>query len=526
MTSKKKLSILSLRLLNLRSLVNVTLIGIFISISIQYTTAQTTLNLSIEDVVALSKDQVSDELKKRITLSIQAPDAQIIQTQLSNNYWQYRSFLANYKPQITLNTRLPSFSRTIDAVTQPNGTLEFLPFSNMRNSVSVSLSQVIPQTGGSIFATTGLQRVDIFQDAGNTVSYLNNPIQLGFNQPIFAFNDLKWDKIIEPMRFQEAKRQYREDLEAIAADAVRLFFDVYIARINQAAARKDKANADTLYIISQGRYNVGRIAETELLQIEISKLNADAALSQATLDLQTSTENLRNFLGFKEAVNFELFPPTTIPDVVIDPQLALKYANENRSQIIAFQRRLKEAERNLDRAEKNNGFNTSISGSIGFSQAAQTLSGAYQELTNQQFINLSVQVPIMDWGRAQARKEIATSNKDLTIMRVAQDKINFERDILLKVQQFDLVRAQTKLALKKFEVAQKTYDLTRKRYLIGKIGVIDLNLALADQDRNRQSYMSALRSFWTAYYQIRRLTLYDFINQQPLNTEMDAKFNE
>ncbi len=319
------------------------------------------------------------------------------------------------------------------------------------------------------------------------------------------------------MRFQEAKRRYHEDLEAIATDVVRLFFNVYIAQISLAAAQKDKAHADTLYIISEGRYNVGRIAETELLQIEISKLNADASLAQATLDLQTSTENLRNFLGFKEAVEFQLTPPTTIPDIIINSQDALKYAKANRSKIIEFDRRLKVAERNLDQAEKNNGFNASISGSFGLSQTSNQLGGAFRNLLDQEQVNISVQVPIMDWGRAQARKEIATSNRDLVEMSVAQERINFERDILLKVLQFDLVRNQTRLALKKYEVAQKTYDLTRKRYLIGKIGVIDLNLALADQDRNRQSYMSALRNFWLAYYEIRRLTLYDFMNDKPLN---------
>ena len=84
-------------------------------------------------------------------------------------------------------------------------------------------------------------------------------------------------------------------------------------------------------------------------------------------------------------------------------------------------------------------------------------------------------------GAGQRRSaEIAASNRDLIEMNVKQDRISFERDIQLKVLQFDLIRTQTRLAEKNFEVSQKTYDLTRKRYLIGKIGVIDLNVALAE----------------------------------------------
>lgn len=50
-------------------------------------------------------------------------------------------------------------------------------------------------------------------------------------------------------------------------------------------------------MISQGRFEVGCIAETELLQIELLASNALATLAQSTLDLQSATERLQNFLG-------------------------------------------------------------------------------------------------------------------------------------------------------------------------------------------------------------------------------------
>ena len=487
--------------------------------------AQAELSLSLSEVVSLAKNEAPDELKDRITQSILARDAQIARTQLTNNYWQYQQFLSNYKPQINLNATLPSFNRSIDGVPQPDGSIRFLSFNNMQNRISASLTQSIAKTGGRVAVSTGLRRFDIF-GANGGVSYFSSPIEISFNQPFFAFNELKWDKIIEPMRYKEAKRQFAENLEATAQDAVRLFFNIYIAQISLDAAQKDKQNADTLYIISQGRYNVGRIAETELLQIEISKLNADGSLAAATLDLQSSTENLRNFLGIKEAVTFKLTPPTEIPEFYIDAQKALSHAKENRSKVIELERRLKEAERNLEAAKKNNGFNLSVSGGFGLAQTDESFAGAYTNLLDNENISVNVTVPIMDWGRAEARREIAMSNQELVGMSVEQERINFERDILIKVQQFDLVRNQTSLALKNYEVSQKTYDLTRKRYLIGKIGVIDLNLALADQERSRRAYMSALRSFWLAYYEIRRLTLYDFINNQPLISNLGNQLEE
>ncbi len=476
---------------------------------------QQTLELNLEDIVALAQDQPSEELKTRIILNVQAPDSKIAATRLSNNFWQFQAFQAEFKPQISLNSSLPILNSSIDLITLPSGAPDYARSFSVRNGFDVSLSQLISRTGGRVSLNTGLSRLDVFQPDQNRL-YLATPISLGFSQPLFAFNDLKWDKIIEPMRYNEAKRAFNEDMEAIASEAVQLFFDVFIAQLSLEAAAGDKNNADTLYRISQGRFSVGRIAETELLQIELSKMNADADLARATLDLQTSTENLRNFLGIKEFIKFTLSPPDEIPEFVIDPQKALAQAKMTRSQVLAFDRRLKEAARDLEQAEKNNGFNISVAGGIGISQTGDSLAEVYQGFGSQQQIAVRLTVPIMDWGRAEARRQIAISNQELVQMNVEQDRINFERDILLKVQQFDLVRNQTKLAQRNFEVTQKTYDLTRKRYLIGKIGVTDLNISLSNLIRSRTSYMNALRSFWVAYYEIRRLTLYDFMNDKSL----------
>ena len=59
-------------------------------------------------------------------------------------------------------------------------------------------------------------------------------------------------------------------------------------------------------------------------------------------------------------------------------------------------------------------------------------------------------------------------------------------------------------------IGQKRYDIAIKRYLIGKIGITDLNIAQQEKDNSRQNFVSALRGFWTAYFDLRRKTLYDF----------------
>lgn len=478
---------------------------IFSALTFSYSQAQAdTLRLSLKDAVALAQSD--------------APDVQIANTALSNNYWRYQAFLANYKPRINFGSTLPNLNRSIEAITQPDGTDVFINRSLMRNSLNISLEQDIAFTGGSIFASSSLQRIDLFATGSNpgSVSYLSTPFAIGFQQPLFAFNALKWDKRIEPLAYEEAQRGYSEDMENAAYQSAQLFFEVLVAQLNLEAANRDKIDADTLLAISRGRYEVGRIAETELLQIELNAMNADASVAENQLNLQTSAERLRNFLGIQRAVYFQLQPPDELPGFDIDAEKALEYARAHRSETVAFRRQLMEAERDVAEARGNSGLEVNLNGYFGLSQTGPQIGDAYVQPLDQEQVRLGLNVPIADWGKARAQMEIARSNQELAQLTVAQERINFEREVLIKVQQFGLQRNQVRLALRAYDVAQKRLDITRKRYRIGKILVTDLNIAISEEANARRSYISALRTFWLAYYDLRRLALYDFENDRPL----------
>lgn len=463
-----------------------------------------TLRLSLQQLIEIAESD--------------APQVKIAQTRLDNNYWRYQSFLADFKPQINLNATLPNLTRSIDAITLPDGSDAFIPRSLMNNSLNLTLSQDVGLTGGNIFARTSLRRIDIFATDNNTASasFLSTPISVGFQQPLFGFNPLKWNRIIEPMRYEEAQKSYSEEKANVAYQAAQLFFDVLVSQLNLNAARRDKLESDTLYQISQGRFEVGTIAETELLQIELTARRAETNLAQSQFDLQNSTEALRDFLGIQRAINFTFVVPENLPVLDIDAEQALSLALQNRSETVSFQRRLKEADREVDQAEGETGLNMDLFAQFGLTQTGADLDDAYSNPLDQQQLNLGLSVPIADWGKTRARLEIARSNQAVTQLLVEQERITFERDILVKVQQYEQVRQQVFLAERAYDIAQRTLDITRKRYRIGKIDVNDLNIAIAAEADERRGYVNALRAFWLAYYDLRRLTLYDFQQQRSL----------
>ncbi|MCF8244018.1 MAG: TolC family protein [Saprospiraceae bacterium] len=460
--------------------------------------AQTdTMSVSLEEIVALAQSD--------------APDALLAETRMKNRYWFYQSILADYKPGLNFESTLPDLNRSIGLISLPDGSSTFVQQSQVVNSVGLSLNQRVAKTGGTIFARSNLQRLDLLvPKAPNETSYFSTPFSIGFQQPVFGYNELKWNKKIEPLRYQEATRSFAEQMEKVAFDASNLFFEVFISQLNLRAARQDKANADTLFNISKGRFEVGRIAETELLQIELSSMNADAAVQQALLDLQSGTERLRNYLGIRKSIFFKLEAPEVIPIFTVKPEEALQYASQFRSDVIGFERRLAEADASVAEAKSNRGFQMDIFGQLGFSQKGANLNEAYDSPEDYQRVVVGLTMPILDWGRGRARLETANSNRELERMNVEQDRVNFEQEILLKVKQFDLLRNQVSLAKRAYDVSLKREDMTRNRYYIGKIDVLDLGVAVTEKEAARRSYMSALRAFWLAYYDLRQITLFDF----------------
>jgi outer membrane protein TolC len=110
----------------------------------------------------------------------------------------------------------------------------------------------------------------------------------------------------------------------------------------------------------------------------------------------------------------------------------------------------------------------------------------------------------------------AMANKKLNDYIIAQDEVTFEQEIITQVGQFEMLRLQIDITKKSDEVAIERYNVAQNRYLIGKIDITNLNIALTEKDGAKRSYIQALKSFWTAYYDLRRLTLYDFANKQLL----------
>ncbi|MDY0098599.1 MAG: TolC family protein [Bacteroidales bacterium] len=462
--------------------------------------------LTFEEVIRIAEEQ--------------SPNALMAKHRFRASYWQYRTYVAQYRPSLTLTGTTPDYSTAYSRVW--NSVLEqwdYQATNVLQNLASLSLSQNIGLTGGSISLESDLTLENDFER--DTHKYITAPVSIRLVQPIFRYNALRWEKKTEPLKYEAARKTFLSNIESVHQQAVMNFFMLAQAQINKQIAEMNFSNADTLYRIAQGRYDLGTIAEDELLQMQLSWLNTETARKEAEMNLRDREIRLRSFLGFNENVRLELILPDRVPDLQVDPREVLELAMTNNPEILEQQLTLLTAQSNVAQAKAEKGLNANIIASFGMRDQDPDFAMAYRESNQQQTIRVGFTMPLLDWGLGKGRYRMAQSSLELAQVQSQQALVDFEQNLLLDVEQFNLQANQVAIAAKSDTVAMKMYEVTKQRFLIGKISVLELNNADTKKDQNKRAYVMALQNYWNYFYNLRNLALYDFIDRKPLETEFE-----
>lgn len=484
----------------------ITIILIVASLSFK-TKAQDNVQLSLPDVIEIASKQSIDAFRnKNMYLA---------------SYWEYRFYQAERRPGISLNTNPLDYNRYLKKEYNfETNEDEFRLREYLNSDVGISAVQNVGLTGGQLFVRTDLEMVKNLSGDKNT-SYSATPFSIGFSQELNGYNALKWKSKIEPLKFDKAKKEFIQDIEDLRIKSTYQFFELITAQIQKGIAKTNYANADTLYKIGMGRFQVGTVTQDELLKLELSLLNAEQALSMAQLEEKRAQASLNSFLGFEKNVEIECIVPSEIPELQINPDLALSQAILNNPEMVNHQQQKLQQDQNVKRIKSETGLNTSLFAMYGRSRSSEEFADVYGQPDKSQRFSVGFNVPIVDWGRSKGRVSMAESNREVALATIKQERIDFEMDVLQSVLEFNLQSSQVKNSAKADTVAQLGYDVTFQRFLIGKIDVIKLNIASTDQENARIAYLNRLRDYWSSFFRLRSLTLFDFENNAPLQVNYD-----
>lgn len=473
--------------------------GGFILLYLIPANAQQTV-LSLDDAVSMATG-TSLEAKER-KLNYQSAE------------WRFRAAKAGLFPQISAGGNIPGYSRAIVPITQPDGTILYIPQSQAVSNASITLQQAITPTGGTLFLSSGLGRIDLFNS--NSSFWQAQPFIIGLSQPLGRANYAKWNWRREKLNYSYAQKQFLETREELAAKAADAWFDVYVADLQLKNAESNVQINDTLYTISRGRYDLGKIAETELLQVELSLLNARNNERQAQTNLKRSAENLKIVTGLPLNSNVALPEPPEARITEVDSAFAMEQAFANRSEYINLE--ILKLNTLVSKRDASYGrfINGDLNANFGFNQTATNITDAYRNPLNSQIFSIGFTIPIYGANRAQFAYRQARDQYESALAQTERRRMELALQVKTAMMDLKQLEQSVIVAKRAYEVSEKRFELSKNRFLVGKIDITNLTIAQNEKDAALISYANTLRNYHQARYTLRRLTLYDFEKGAPI----------
>lgn len=450
---------------------------------------------------------------------VNSVDAAVALDELRTSYWEYRSYRAELLPEVNFSATIPAYHKQYSPYMNESGSYSFVRNNYLQMNGEVSLSQNIWLTGGKVSLNTSL---DFFRqlDGDKYNRFMSIPVALTLTQPIFGVNNLKWNRKIEPVRYEEAKAAYMSASEDVAIKAISYYFQLLMADENLLIARQNLENARKLYDVAKEKREMGRISGNDLLQMELNRLNAESELTDCESNRKSCMFQLRTLLDYNE--NTDIIPetPSAVPTAAITYDDALQKALARNKFAANLRRRQLEADYEVAKA-KGNMRQISLFAQVGYTGTDRRFAGAYSTLKDNQVVEIGFEIPILDWGRRRGKVKVAESNRKVTESRLRQERADFAQNIFILVERYRNQLDQLDISRRADEIAAKRYATNVETFMIGKISTLDLNDSRTSKDEARREYINELYLFWNYYYQIRSLTLWDYALDSDIDTDIE-----
>ncbi len=437
------------------------------------------------------------------------------------SYWEYRSFKAARLPSLTLHMTPLRYNRDF---TRRYDSQQDVDVYRQQQSLytygNLAAQQNFDLTGGTFFIDTELGYFRNYGDQEQS-QFNSVPIRIGYRQDLLGYNRFKWEKKIEPLKFERAKKELISELEQTAENASVYFFELAMAQAEYELAKENVTNTQKLYGIGEEKHKIASIGRADLLTLKLDRVNARNSFQNAEIRLNRAMFALAAYLNLDKNTKIKLELPDYPEDMTVLVGDALMYAKENNPQYLESEQKILESKQVLDKSRKESLFNASLSASVGFNQVAETFRDVYSSPLQQDIVGLTVSIPLIDWGVRKGRYNMAKNNLNIVELSAQQDELRMEEDVIMTVGDFMVQQQMISSAKEAMELANMAYEQTQERFIIGKADINSLTLSTNRRQEAQRNYVGSLRNYWQSYFKIRKLTLFDFEKGEPIEIAFD-----
>ena len=469
--------------------------------------AQQTVRLDLKQTIELANDSSLSAFR--------------YQNMYLSGYWEYRSYKAARLPSLTLNLNPAQYYRYITQRYDSNTDMDVYREQQMFSAgAGLTIQQNFDLTGGTFYIESDLDYMRNFGDNKST-QFSSVPFRVGYSQSLLGYNPFRWDRKIEPLKFEKVKKEFIYNTELVSEEAVSYFFNLAMAQADYQLAKDNVESTDTLYSIGMQRHKIAAISRADLLTLQLDKVNAQNTLENAQIALKRAMFALVSFLNMDKDTQIEIELPGRPSAMEIPIDAALTMAKENNPNFLTQRQNVLVAEQTVDKARVESRFNASLNASIGFNQVADRFKDVYRRPLEQDLVSISVSVPLIDWGVRKGKYNMAKNSLNVAKITARQEEQSLEEEVTMTVGDFNIQQRLIQSAEEALDLAIMAYEQTRQRFIIGKADVNSLTLSLNRQQEAQKNYISALQNYWLNYYKIRKLTLFDFERGLSLSDTFD-----
>ena len=448
------------------------------------------------------------EIEKSIDLlEINSEEFKQINRNLKIDTLRYKIYKNIFLPKVNLSLSIPSYNKSINSITLPNGDNKFIEQSQTNSNSIITITQPITLTGGDITVNSSINRIDNLSN--KTSSYSSNWFNVTLNQPINGFNQYKWYKKINEAQFKKSKIDLLKSIENQKKIFIGDYFDAYINQYKIELTKRNIEITSNYLKETELLFEKGRILKTEVLKTKLYLNQLKFNLNTDILNHRIAINTIKNKLGFSENDSLILVEPKKILKPEIDNSILrermLKYSLN-----YDFELDLIESAQKLAKIKSARGIQFSLQTGYGLNSRAEFFNELYEIPSRKEFVNFGLTIPLINWKENSRLHEIQKLSYDnLKSERLIKEK-ELNISLISYLNYFESVYFEINSWKENSEIAKLNTDISTQLLKTNRITINDFSQELFKEEKLIIDYYYSLKSLWEFKFTIRKNRLFDF----------------
>ena len=462
--------------------------------------------------------QISMTLDDALNYSIEnSPELRNALMNLRRYEFSLKAQRASLKSRFSLTLNPSSYNRNRYF---ENRLSEWYTNESLSSMGTFSISQPIIWTGATVSLNNrfGWQnnKSSITGGIDNDNSAFSNDLYLSITQPLFRYNQIKFDLKSIELDYENAQINYALRRLNLESSITNQFYSVYTAQNSLEISKAELADAQANYDVIKNKVDADLSTKDELYQAELNLATAKSTLDNRIVALENAKDDLKKVLGIELDTDIEIIAQVSAQPVTVDLGKAIANALDSRLELKQREISRTELDMQMKQIKESNSFNGELSLSVGITGDNERLGDIYKTPTNNPRVAVSFNVPIFDWGERKARIKAQEIAIEMHNMETDEERKAIEIAIRKSYRNLNNLLTQISIAEKSVKNAQLTYDLNAERYRNGELTGMEMNQFQTQLSNKKMSYVSTIIEYKMELLNMKILTLYDFENDKAL----------